>query len=126
MSETTEVKGQFGLGQSGGTGKKLKLFYFTEMFQAPYMTNKGKQTQLINSFVHSHDLLCSCIKPTFHCLQILAQQLAPELKPEEKQQIIQCLSTATTTTDAAGEDQDDFIGDLEKLFEDDITEEDAG
>ncbi len=31
VSETTEVKGQFGLGQSGGTGKKLKYIYFTDM-----------------------------------------------------------------------------------------------
>ncbi len=28
VSETTVVKGQFGLGQSGGTGKKLKLILF--------------------------------------------------------------------------------------------------
>ncbi len=30
VSETTEIKGQFGLGQSGGTGKKLKNIYFTD------------------------------------------------------------------------------------------------
>lgn len=34
VSETTEVKGQFGLGQSGGTGKKLKtLFVFQNVNQ---------------------------------------------------------------------------------------------
>ncbi len=31
VSETTVVKGQFGLDQSGGTGKKLKIIlYFTD------------------------------------------------------------------------------------------------
>ncbi len=32
VSETTEVKGQFGLGQSGGTGKKLKIIYISQIW----------------------------------------------------------------------------------------------
>ena len=31
VSETTEVKGQFGLDQSGGTGKKLKINFILQI-----------------------------------------------------------------------------------------------
>lgn len=96
------------------------------MFKPPiYLTKKGKHNALINSFVHSHDLLCSCQNPTFHCLQILSEEIGPQLKSEEKNQIKQCLGDDTTI--AVGTDAGDpDMADLEKLFEDDDIEDAAG
>lgn len=119
MSETTEVKGQFGLGQSGGTGKKLKMFVLQ-------MQKSASNLEFVNTFVHVHDLGCSCNKPTVHCLLMLCEQLRNELTTEEKQQIAKCLGITTTTDAAAATAQDiDFGEDLEKLFAEDITEEDG-
>nr|QCX41838.1 ORF2 [TTV-like mini virus] len=96
------------------------------MFKSPtYLTTKGKKNALINSFVHSHDLLCSCSNPTLHCLEILASEIGPQLKEQERQQIKECLGTGTTDT-AAGEEDDLPIGEIEKLLEQDFTEDDTG
>lgn len=95
------------------------------MFLTPNLTTKAKQLQLVNGFVQQHDYLCCCKNPTFHCLQILTTQLAPELKESEKQQIQKCLTTTKETTTAAGE-EDLGVEDLEKLFATDLTEDDTG
>ncbi len=125
MSETTVVKGQFGLDQSGGPGKKLKIFCFTDMFLTPNYSTKAKQRHLINGFVQQHDYLCHCKNPAFHCLQILTAELAPQLSEKEKLQIKECLTTtaaATTTT----EEDDHGLEDLEKLFAIEDTEDNNG
>lgn len=97
------------------------------MFLSPTFTTKQKQLQLINGFVQQHDYLCICKKPAFHCLKILTEQLAPELSEPEKQQIKQCLGTTTTDTATdRGEEEDIGLEDLEKLFENDPTEDDTG
>ncbi len=128
MSETTEIKGQFGLGQSGGTGKKLKINYILQMFISPCTTTKQKQLLLVNNFVSGHDLLCCCKSPAFHCAQIIIQQLAPELKEKEKEQLKQCLTTEPSGDTAAdpGPEGDLDFGELEKLFEQDTEEETDG
>lgn len=95
------------------------------MFHTPNLSTKGKEKQLINAFVGSHDLLCNCNEPAFHCLQILTKNLAPELSKNNKDQLIQCLGTTTTAATAGGE-EDLGIEDLEKLFAEDGTDDDTG
>lgn len=125
MSETTVVKGQFGLGQSGGTGKKLKIYIsFTEMFSPPKLSTKQQKLQLVNAFITSHDLVCHCKNPGYHSLLIATEQIGKELTPKEKTQIKQCLGEEDTTGDGA--EGDLGYGDLDKLFAEDFTEEDAG
>lgn len=123
MSETTEVKGQFGLGQSGGTGKKLKIYCFLQMFRTPPRNNKALQLQLINSFISSHDIACSCSNPGFHTLLITATKIGKELTKEEKNQIIQCLGDTTTTPE---EEEEPDLGDLDALFAENGGEDDEG
>ena len=96
------------------------------MFKSPtYLTTKGKNNALINCFVGDHDLLCSCNNPAYHCLQILATTLAPQLKQEEKQQIIQCLGGTDAVPTTRG-DEEIGLEDLEKLFTEDTEEDAAG
>lgn len=45
VSNTTGVKGQFGLGQSGGTGKKLKIFL---IYRCPDMNLQNTTQKLSN------------------------------------------------------------------------------
>lgn len=85
------------------------------MFLTPRRSTKENQLQLTNSFVTSHDLTCSCQKPAFHCFLLLAKQLGPELSPQEKTQILQCLGETTTGTDVT-EREDHGLEDLEELF----------
>ncbi len=83
--------------------------------------NKKNQLQFVNCIVNCHDLLCNCPSPAFHSARILINQLAPELKKEEKTDLIKCLgeTTTTETVDVDGID----VGDLEKLFAEDTTGE---
>ena len=98
------------------------------MFISPCTTTKQKQLLLVNNFVSGHDLLCCCQNPAFHCAQILIQQLAPELKEKEKEQLKECLTTAPSGDTAAdhGPEGDLDFGELEKLFEQDTEEETDG
>lgn len=86
--------------------------------------NKKQQLQYINLCIGAHDLVCDCQEPGFHSLKLLANQIGRELQPEQKKEIQKCLGITT------GEDHTDIdnidIGDLEKLFEEDITEDDSG
>ncbi len=91
------------------------------MFQTPTLTTKAKQLALVNGFVKDHDYICQCSNPAFHCLLVLTKQLAPELKPEEKQQIKECLTT--TTEEPTGDADIPDIGDLERIFAEDDTED---
>lgn len=85
------------------------------MFKTPSRTTKQLELQLVNSFVSSHDLTCYCKNPAYHCLWILTKQLSKELKPEEKEQIKQCLgedhtTIAEDTTGIATEDLEEIFG----------------
>ncbi len=128
MSETTEIKGQFGLGQSGGTGKKLKIIFILQMssyYQPCRYSKRQINLQLTNTYCQVHSLNCNCNKPLQHIiLQILEQE--PSLKEDKEftTKLQQCLSTGDTGVTH----EDDFggigDGDLERLFAEDFGEED--
>ncbi len=118
MSETTVVKGQFGLVQSGGTGKKLKNSFFLQMSNLQKPTNyskNGLNNQILNTYVNIHDLNCGCDNALKHIvLQILEKE--PEIK--------KCLTT-TTTGETTGDGEEDVLGegDLERFFAEDFGED---
>lgn len=85
--------------------------------------NKKQQLQFINCCIGIHDLNCTCNNPGFHTLKLLAQQIGPELNQQDKNTIKKCLG-GDEDGKPADVDGIDF-GDLEKLFEEDDTE-DAG
>lgn len=87
-------------------------------------TTKKEQLQFTNCVVSVHDLACNCPNPLYHATHILLKQLAPDLHQEEKNQLKQCLGEDAGTSAAGDIDLD--AGDLEKLFEQDITEDDTG
>lgn len=77
--------------------------------------NKKDQLKFINACISIHDIGCDCYNPAFHTAKLILQQLAPELKQQEKDQLKQCLGDTTATTTADG-DIDIDTGDLEQLF----------
>lgn len=125
MSETTEVKGQFGLDQSGGTGKKLKLYFFSDMsdnFKHTYYSKKAVQKQLLNTIVGNHDLICCCDEPLTHICGLIFEQAQPtNFTEEQKKQIRKCLGDGDAAATPEKEDGGFGPGDLEKLFEEDTT-----
>ena len=97
------------------------------MFQQPNYSTKQKENVIINGFIHQHDCFCTCNEPAFHCASILLKKLGPELSTQNKKQLQQCLGTTTDTTAAEGGDVDNLdFGDLDKLFEEDVTEDNDG
>ena len=117
VSETTEIKGQFGLVQSGGTGKILKIIFILQKMSKfllpPLYTSRGLENQLRNNIYQAHDLICGCKTPKNHLLHLLD----PECHP----------------TDSAGgeiigkENQDADVledGILQRIFDEDFTEDD--
>ncbi len=123
MSETTEVKGQFGLDQSGGTGKKLKILFFTEMTSklltpALYSDN-GLENQWLNVVWGTHDLICGCNSAIKHLAGILQRKGDQLCLPSTTE------DAGTQTTDKDGE-QDAFEeGDLDALFSENFEEDDG-
>ena len=116
MSETTVVKGQFGLDQSGGTGKKLKYIFILQMskFQQPALyKGRALDNQWINLIIGSHDLFCGCNKPIKHLQSIL---------PKECHSSDQENTTEKDTTH--GDDTGLEPGELEQLFAE--NDEDKG
>lgn len=112
MSETTEIKGQFGHGQSGGTGKKLKIYIFLQMsdYIPPKYSKRQLDLQNVNTYVNVHDCSCRCKSPLKHIIQQILHQ-EPTLKPW----------LATTIADAGNHDGEKDIdgfgpGELEALF----------
>ncbi len=133
MSETTEVKGQFGLGQSGGTGKKLKInLYFTDMSSVwKYPTASPRKQELLwmNIMWSTHDQFCECNDPVLH-LMILINKDSNFKKPTSEIKNIKCLLTGAPSTTTAEEDhvtdKEDYgilDGELEQLFAEPDTEE---
>ena len=124
MSETTVVKGQFGLEQSGGMGKKLKITFILQMSRQcpPKYNSKQLQLQYVNTLVNIHDLNCGCDSP-LECtvLTIYNQEKDLKFTKQEKQQLRKWL----TTTEENTTQEEDAIGDgdLERLFADDFGEE---
>ena len=88
----------------------------------PYST-KHKNLQWINCICGVHDLHCSCDDPLKHTiLGIIDQEPSLKFNKEDTKKIQKCL----TTGEDHGEDVVEEFGDgeLEKLFEEDIGEED--
>lgn len=146
MSETTEVKGQFGLGQSGGTGKKLKIYIcFTDM-AFPWMPTihnvQGRTNSWINGIVQHHDTFCGCDKPFFHLFYHLHKNNGyPQCSIPELNEIKKCLGgteTNTTLTGGTSEEPKEEStngpegdldeGELLRLFDEDgpLTEDSPG
>ncbi len=120
MSETTEIKGQFGLDQSGGTGKKLKIYLFYRM-----SLSKHENLKFTNAVYHLHDLICPCEKGIKHSIQILLNQTKNEFSTTDIKDIQKCLGTTPTEEDGVA-DGIDFGDDLEKLFAADTEEDTTG
>mgnify|MGYP002699997134 CR=1 FL=1 len=125
MSETTVVKGQFGLVQSGGTGKKLKMIFILQMsrYVKPTENTKQQQIKFVNAVVHLHDMQCDCNSPLEHSVDIIfTQEKNLRFNAQEKQKIRKCL---TTQEDGDLEEGVDALGEgvLEALFEQDFGEE---
>lgn len=103
-------------------------------FTASIYTDKQLKTQLTNTFIGNHDLVCSCNKPARHCLNLIIEnQLSRELNPETIKQI-RCLLSEDggqqgTAADPIPGDHDELdgfdAGDLEKLFSEDIEDEEG-
>lgn len=130
MSETTVVKGQFGLGQSGGTGKKLKAcILFTDMcsiWKKPKFTPRQQENQWMNLMWNTHGQFCDCEDPLTHFM-ILINRDGPCPKPVEDILNIKCLLTgAPTSGDTTKEEEETGFtdGDLENLFKEDAPEPD--
>jgi len=127
VSETTVVKGQFGLEQSGGTGKKLKITYFLQMNRKcpPKYNTKQLQLQHVNALVHLHDLTCSCNSP-LECTILTINNQEKNLKfTKEEQKQLQKWFTTTEKDTTTPEEEGFGDGDLERLFDEDFGEEDA-
>ncbi len=136
MSETTVVKGQFGLSQSGGTGKKLKIYFFTDMsWKKPEYGIKGRELCWLNSTIQSHDCFCGCNDPITHMIKLCIDKGGVfNFNIESAKKLLKCHSTETTPDAGFGEtttekedtgpEGDLNFGDLEKLFEEDTPFED--
>ena len=114
-----------------------------KIWEAPFYNIRGRETTWINGIHTSHDLFCGCDSPDLHLLACLffpagtdddslLQRSVQRLKGVKQHPKLLCLTgTADGEKDTpATEDGPDILdhltdGDLEKLFEDDIEEEDA-
>ncbi len=127
MSETTVVKGQFGLDQSGGTGKKLKYIFITDMssrYIQPKPSVRQQKLKWMNMIAHCHDIFCDCYTPIEHTAILLFEQEKDlKFKTPEVDLIKKCI-TGETTAPVATIDEDGIgEGDLDALFQEDFGEE---
>lgn len=95
-------------------------------FQTPGYNKNELRLQLVNGFVHFHDMICKCPTPLEHCVaSIFEQENHLRFNKETKTLIQKCLGT---TEDHTGGAADDYIeqGDLDTLFAEDFGEDDTG
>ncbi len=88
------------------------------------LSNKQAENQFLNGIFTNHDLACRCDDPAAHLTYLLATKCQPKnFTDKEKQEIKECLGL--TTTDLTATDAVDTIveGDLDRLFEEDFTED---
>jgi len=85
----------------------------------PKYTPKQMTLQMVNAYVHIHDLRCHCKSPLKHIIQQIEEQ-EPTLKKWRD-------STTTAAGPQDGDaDTDPFgPGELERLFEEDTDERDG-
>ncbi len=95
------------------------------MFKYPTKNNRKQELKIINACIGCHDLTCECNEPAYHTLQIFIKQLKPELNKQQKDQLIKCLGDGGDQ-DILDKDISEDVGeDLERLFAEDITENDG-
>lgn len=144
VSETTGVKGQFGLGQSDGTGKKLKIIIFilqmSVFWKPPLYGVSGREVQWLNNTAQAHDMFCGCDEPFQHFIYSFAKRSHNYgITTENLRSMQKCLTTTEekgTQTDTSTDTDDDTggpegdltTGELEKLFAEDgdFTENHTG
>ncbi len=96
----------------------------SENFCPTKYSGKALQTQLLNSIVGNHDLICGCDEPTTHLAALIFEHARPTKFTEQQKKTIQkCLGDDPTTTAMAAADDGGFSeGDLEDLFAEDGDE----
>lgn len=77
---------------------------------------KRDNLDMINGYVHIHDLKCNCHTPLQHIINQLI---------EKEPELTKCLTTTTTEDGTAGVLDTIDAGDLDRLFADDFTEDDV-
>lgn len=95
------------------------------MFKTPSRNIKKLQLDVVNGFIHIHDIACSCNEPGYHTLQIAINQIGKDLTKQQRNQLIKCLGE-NTTGDAADGDADLQFGDLDALFAEGGEEDPTG
>ena len=97
----------------------------TNYYKQIQWSQKHKDLNFVNSICSNHDLWCCCNDPLKHTIiTILKQEPTIKFDKEDSKIIQKCL---TTTEDGGDGDVLDGFGDgeLEKLFGEDIGEEDT-
>lgn len=101
-------------------------------YQPTAYTSRQLELNWININIHLHDQICSCNKPIDHLINTIASTGGiTTLTKETKNKIQKCLgetSTETTEETTGHLDAVDILdeGDLDALFEGDLTEDDDG
>lgn len=96
-------------------------------FTKPDHSTRKNDLLLLNGMFHFHDLACNCNSPGSHLTYLLATNCKPkDYTTEEKEKIKECLGLTTTEDNHTEEDIGIAAGDLEKLFEEDVFDEDTG
>lgn len=85
----------------------------SKFYTSPLYTAKGLENQLRNNIYQAHDLICGCKTPKLHLLHLL--------DPE-------CHHSGTATEETTGPTttENDVLeeGLLERIFDEDLTEDD--
>lgn len=92
-------------------------------YKPPFYKPRALELQWMNNTVQGHDMICSCDNPWEHLATILTKTSNQK-----------CLGPPGCDTDTADHgtqtdtEEKDILeqGDLDKLFEEDFTEEDSG
>lgn len=90
----------------------------SENFCPTKYNGRALQTQLLNTIIGNHDLICGCDHPTTHLAALIFEQASPSnFTDQQRKTIKKCLGEDRTTTDTIDEEDGGFsAGDLEQLF----------
>lgn len=95
-------------------------------YTKPENSTRKNDLLLINGLFHFHDLACNCESPASHLTYLLATNCSPkDYTAEEKKKLQKCLGF-TTGDDEPTDDLGIDAGDLDKLFEEDVFQEEEG
>lgn len=95
----------------------------TNYYKPITWSTKHRDLDWINCMVSVHDLRCSCDDPLKHIIiGIIEKEPSIKFNKEDSTKLLKCLTTGDPGT---GDVVDDFgDGELEKLFEGDLEEDD--